>query len=108
MSVLIHASVGEDKILQSIDEGMNVFGISVKNVIYWRFQTIYNSRREDVLKKPELFSECLRTFFGERAFNVEAAIVGSIAANLSIASLQPSDSLARAINEARKSSASES
>lgn len=103
MSLLVHANAGEEKILQCIDDGLNVFGSSVKNVIYWRFQTVYNCQREDILKKPELFRECLRTFFGERAFNVEVAIVGSIAASLHVPTLQISDSMTRAVNEARRS-----
>jgi hypothetical protein len=102
MSLLIHVNAGEEKILQCIDEGLNVFGSSVKNVIYWRFQTIYNSGREDIIRKPDLFSECLRSFFGERAYNVEAAIVGSIASNLKVQSVQMSDSMTRAISEARR------
>jgi hypothetical protein len=102
LPVLAHANVNEEKILECVDEGLNVFGSSVKSVIYWRFQTVYNGRREDILRKPDLFKECLRTFFGERAFNVEAAIVASIVSKLNIPSLQMSDSITRAINEARR------
>jgi hypothetical protein len=102
LPLLIHADADEEKILECIDEGLNIFGSSVKNVIYWRFRTIYNSEREDIIRKPELFRECLRTFFGERAFNVEASIVASICTNLRLSTVQMSDSVTRAINEARR------
>jgi hypothetical protein len=100
--MLVHANYGEEKILECVDEGLDVFGSSVKNVIYWRFRTVYNCERDDITKRPELFSECLRSFFGERAFNVEASIVGAIMANLHVPALQFSDSMTRAVNEARK------
>jgi hypothetical protein len=91
----------DGKILECVDRGLDVFGTSVKAVVYWRFQTVYNQERKDILHKPEKFSECLRTFFGERAFSVEAAIVAAINEQLRPNNLKLSDSLTRAITEAR-------
>ena len=100
MSVQVVAPEDE-RILECIDRGLDVFGSSVKTVMYWRFRTIYNQERRDIVRKPELFSECLRTFFGERAFYVESSIVGAIFDNLRPSNVTISDSLTRAIVEAR-------
>jgi hypothetical protein len=91
----------EEKILQCIDSGLDVFGTTVKHVIYWRFQTVYNQERKDIPRKPELFSECIRSFFGERAFHVEASIVAVLTDRLHLGGVKMSDSLTRAIVEAR-------
>ncbi len=75
LSVVVHDSHSHEDILQCVDAGIDVFGTTVKNVIYYRFETVFNLKRTDIVRKPEAFSECLRSFFGERAFHVEAAIV---------------------------------
>jgi hypothetical protein len=102
LSVAVYANYTEDKILECIDSGIDVFGISVKDVIYWRLKSLYNLDRKDIVKKPEVFSECLRNFFGERAFNVEAAIVASILHSFHLSDVNLSDSATRAIVGARK------
>ena len=100
--MVVHDSHSQEEILQCIDSGLDVFGTTVKNVIYFRFKTILNLERTDIVRKPEAFSESLRSFFGERAFNVEAAIVASIIGRFHLTELNPSDSAVRAIIEARK------
>ncbi|MFI5419747.1 MAG: hypothetical protein ACHQ1H_02145 [Nitrososphaerales archaeon] len=102
MSIAIHANYTEEKILECIDAGIDVFGSTVKNVIYWRLKSLSNLDRKDIIRKPEIFSECLRTFFGERAFNVEAAIVASILGSFHLPDVALSDSATRAIVSARK------
>jgi len=102
MSVTVYANYSEEKILESIDKGLDVFGTSVKSVVYYRFKTISNLEREDIARKPEQFSECLRSFFGQRAFNVEAAIVESLLETFHLTDVRQSDSATRAIVEARK------
>lgn len=100
MSLQLSAS-DDERILECVDKGLDVFGTSVKTVIYWRFQSVYNRERKDIVRKPELFSECLRTFFGERAFHVESSIVSVIHDQLNLENVKVSDSLTRAIAEAR-------
>jgi len=102
LSVLIHASHSQEDILKCVDEGLDVFGPSVKTVIYFRFQTVFNLKREDIVRKPELFVECLRGFFGERGFHVESAIVAAILGKFHLAEVNLSDSAIRAIVEARR------
>jgi len=102
LSVVVHDSHSQEEILQCIDAGLDVFGTTVKNVIYFRFKTIFNFDRNDIVRKPEVFSECLRSFFGERAFHVEAAIVAAIIEKFHLTEVNLSDSAVRAITEARK------
>ena len=88
--------------MQCIDSGLDVFGTTVKTVIYYRFETVFNLKRTDIVRKPEAFSECLRGFFGERAFHVESAIVAAIIGKFHLTEVKLSDSAVRAIAEARK------
>jgi hypothetical protein len=92
----------EESLLECIDAGIDVFGKSVKNVIYWRLQTINNMERKDILRKPEVFSECLRSFFGERSFSIEQSIVAVLVDKFHMKDVTYSDSLTRGILEARK------
>ena len=93
---------GEEKLLTSIDKGIDTFGPSVKNVLYYRFNTIYHSQRKDILKEPQLFTESLRNFFGDRSFHVEEAIVASIIDTFHLVDVNYADSLTRVIHEAVK------
>ena len=102
MSKVVQDFYSEEQILECIDEGLDVFGKTVKNVIYYRLKTLNNLDRKDIIKKPDVFAECLRTFFGERAFNVEAAIVASILGTFHLEDVTLSDSTTRAIIGARK------
>lgn len=102
MSNVVHEFFTQDNILESVDSGLDVFGPTVKNVVYFQFKTIFNLQRTDIVRKPEAFGECLRSFFGGRAFNVEAMIVASIVGRFRLAEVKQSDSVVRAITEARK------
>jgi hypothetical protein len=99
---LVEAAYEEEKILECVDAGIDVFGSTVKQVIYYRLKTLNNLDRKEVVKKPEVFAECLRGFFGDRAFLVEQAIVASIQGTFHLADVSLSDSATRAIVEARK------
>ena len=92
----------EYAILECVDAGIDVFGKSVKNVIYWRMQTVHNLDRKDIPRKPELFSESLRSFFGERSFSIEQSIVAALMDRFHMKDVTYSDSMARALIEARK------
>ena len=100
--MLVVENEPDSKLLESIDRGLDVFGTSVKSVIYWRLSTIYHSERSEIPRKPELFSESLHIFFGERGFHVETSIVASIIDTFHLTEVTYSDSLVRTIHEARK------
>jgi hypothetical protein len=100
--VFASGSSPEEKLLSSIDRGIDAFGPSVKSVLYYRFSSIYNSERKDILKKPQLFTESLRNFFGDRSFHVEESIVASIIDAFHLSEVNYADSLTRVVHEAVK------
>jgi len=102
LAKVLQDSFSQEDILKCVDSGIDVFGSSVKNVIYFRFETIFNLKRADIVRKPEVFSECLRSFFGERGFHVESAIVAAIIAKFHLSDVNLTDSAVRAVVEARK------
>ena len=101
LQLTVNENYDEDKILECIDKGIDVFGSTVKSVIYYRFKVTFDLERKDIIRKPEQFSESLRAFFGERAFNVEASIVAAILDTFPLSDVNLSDSAARAIVSAR-------
>ena len=82
---------GEDP-FQHRQGDRRLWDVREKSVLYYRFSAIYNSQRGDILKKPDLFTESLRAFFGERAFHVEDAIVGSVIDTFHLSDVTYSDS----------------
>jgi hypothetical protein len=98
----------EDKILNCIDQGIDVFGKSVKDVVYWRLHTIQKLDRKDIPRKPDLFSESLRSFFGERSLTIEQSIVTVLIETLHVKDVNRSDSMAHVIAEARRQLRSQS
>jgi hypothetical protein len=102
LSKVLQDVYSQEDILLCVDAGIDVFGGTVKNVIYFRFRTLFNLERHDIVRKPDAFSECLRGFFGTRAFNVEASIVAAIIGKFHLTEVNLSDSAVRAIVEARK------
>jgi hypothetical protein len=102
MALVVHDNFTTDNILDCIDSGLDAFGTTVKNVIYFRFKTIFDLDRRDILRKPEAFRECLIGFFGERAFNIEMSIVAQIVERFHLPEVNLSDSMVRAVVEARK------
>ena len=61
-------------ILDCIDKGLDVFGASVKTVVYWGFEHDYGMEKRDVVTKPELFCNHMRDIFGQGSEIVERRI----------------------------------
>ncbi|PDM25886.1 hypothetical protein CP083_06785 [Candidatus Bathyarchaeota archaeon B24-2] len=51
-------------LLESVDEGLNLLGESVKNTVYYYINKNDCLKREDIPLKPEDFSKALRNIFG--------------------------------------------
>jgi hypothetical protein len=102
MPVAVTDNIGPEKVLQCVDTGLDAFGPTVKDVIYFRLKVLYGLERSDIVKKPDVLTECMRNFFGERSFHVEQSIVGSIMGGFHLTEVNLSDSMTRAIVEARK------
>jgi hypothetical protein len=58
-----------------VDRALDIFGTSVKSVVYFRFFQEHKLRREDVASNPEAFVSTIKGFFGSGASKVESEIV---------------------------------
>jgi hypothetical protein len=65
----------EQEILNCIDRGMDAYGNSFKQVIYFKMQQISDTEREGMLRKPQGLALALEEIFGAGAKSVERAIV---------------------------------
>ena len=83
-------------ILECIDGGLNVFGASVKNVVYWGLEHEYGMKRMDVLTKPETFCSFLNEIFGAGSKIVESWIVKKLISKFEITDFHE-DQLSKAI-----------
>ncbi len=95
----LYLNAGNDReilpegILECIDEGLVVFGASVKNVIYWGLEHEYGMKRMDVLTRPEIFCSFLKEIFGAGSKIVEGWIVKKLASKFGIADFRDEELL---------------
>ena len=74
-----------DRILvQAIDEGLLVFGESIRHVIYYHIASKHNIERERIPERREAFHEGLKDMFGEGSKVVEKQIAKSMYAMLDL------------------------
>ena len=77
--------------LSCIDRALEVFGSSVKSVVYFRFQEEHGLKREDIGSKPELFVQTIDKFFGVGSHLVKSSIEKEIRSALASYDLGHSD-----------------
>ena len=82
----------EQEILNCIDRGMDAYGESFKQVIYFKMRQISDTEREGMLRKPQGLAMALDDIFGAGGKSVERAIVREIRSTFAI-SRSESDSL---------------
>ena len=51
-------------LLESIDEGLNVLGESIKDTVYFYINRKNDLKREEIPSRPEEFSRALKSIFG--------------------------------------------
>lgn len=89
------------KILDSIEKGLDVFGKSVKAAIYWGLEHEYHMKREEVATNPEPFCHHMKQIFGAGSELVELRIVNELRKQFSADDLDGHD-LTKAINLIRR------
>ena len=77
--------------LSCIDRALEVFGSSVKSVVYFRFQEEHGLKREEIGSKPELFVQTIDKFFGVGSHLVKSSIEKEIRSALAPYDLGHSD-----------------
>ncbi len=89
------------KVMTCIDEALNCYGESVKQVVYWNFEKMFNVTREKIPTQPEKFSDSLAKMFGGGVCIVEKAIVDHVASLSGLSDIVKCD-LATALKKGRK------
>ena len=89
-----------DRLLDSIDRGLDTFGESVKDVIYWKLENKYHVKRKEIESEPDKFVSSLRDMFGIGSRTVEVKIAEQLRVSFGMPELG-SDDLASAIKQIR-------
>lgn len=80
-----------DRVLECIDKGLDTFGESVKQAIYWRLESEYRLRRRDIVEKPDVFSKNLFKIFGVGTKTVEQIIIEKLRITFDIPNIMVQD-----------------
>lgn len=59
------ASTIENKIVQCVDEGLQIFGESAKEAIYFYLKRNFQLKKTEIPEKPETFCKAITSLFGE-------------------------------------------
>jgi hypothetical protein len=55
----------EKRIMQCVDDGLEVLGDSSKKAVYYYLENNFELKRKEIPKKPEIFRKGLISMFGE-------------------------------------------
>ncbi|MGI0091576.1 MAG: hypothetical protein ACREBS_07700 [Nitrososphaerales archaeon] len=89
------------KVVRSIEQGLNNYGESVAQVVFWNFEHYYKLGRQDIPVYPEKFAQSLNTIFGACTEKIGETIVEAIGSAVPEMKLNTSLDLVAAIKEAR-------
>ncbi len=89
------------ELIECIDDGLSLFGQSIKYTVYWRLVILHDVPRGGILENPEAFVRCLEDLFSQGAKSIESAICTKIKQRFSLPELE-SESLSQVIHYARK------
>lgn len=85
-------SIGDaDRVLDCIDKGLDTFGESVKQAIYWRLEAEYRLKRRDIVERPDVFSKNLFKIFGVGTKTVEHVIIEKLRATFDTPNIMVQD-----------------
>jgi len=59
------ASTIDKKIIQCVDEGLQVFGESAKEAMYFYLKRNFQLKKTEIPEKPETFCKAITSLFGE-------------------------------------------
>jgi len=77
------------EILQCVTKGLDAFGPSVKQTVYWQLLVVYNLKPSDIVNFPETFVKALENMFGAGAVAIERAITLEFKSNFQVKSSLP-------------------
>jgi len=71
-------------VLEAVDEGLRVFGKSVRHVIYYHLEARHHVKREEIPEKLEAFHKALEDLYGAGAGVVEKQIAEALHSRLGL------------------------
>ncbi len=89
------------RLLECIDKGFDIFGLTVKQIVFWELKTISNLGKKEIPGRPKEFVEALHRFFGAGSGPVEKSIVREITKSFDLF-ITKCDSYVAAVSEARR------
>ena len=69
---------GDLDLLECIDRGLEKFGRSVKQTIYWKISILYGTPQETIISNPSVFVQLLRNTFRDSAVGIEKVLLNEI------------------------------
>ena len=65
-------------LLKCVDNGLDRFGTSVKQTIYWKITILHGSLENAIVENPSIFIGVMREIFRDSAIGVERSIIEEI------------------------------
>jgi hypothetical protein len=88
------------KVLEFVDRGLDHFGPTTKQVVYWNLWIRYNLKKNEIPIRPEKFVELIREIFGDGSHSIEQVIIQEMAMSQELKGVNSSD-LTTALKQAR-------
>ncbi|MGI0081242.1 MAG: hypothetical protein ACRECH_16670 [Nitrososphaerales archaeon] len=84
--------------LHYLDEALDIYGSSVKQVVYWKFEKTHHLSRNEIYAHPEQFVETIRIIFGTGMSSIEKDMVRKIERDSGLTNLD-ADNLVDALRQ---------
>ncbi len=84
--------------LRYLDEALDIYGSSVKQLVYWKFEKTHHLSRNEIYAHPEQFVETIRIIFGTGMSSIEKDMVRKIERDSGLTNLD-TDNLVDALRQ---------
>ena len=88
------------QVLEYVDRGLDHYGATTKQVVYYNLETNFKLAKGDILKHPEKFVQSIREMFGPGSRSIEQVIILEMQTSSELKDLDRSD-LVTALKQAR-------
>ena len=103
MSSGFGSKIGDEfisRVLERIDLGLDHFGRTMKEVVYWNFESDFKLTKRDIVNHPEKFVQSIRDVFGSGSLLIEKTIIQEMTMLPELGKVDPTD-LVVALKQAR-------
>jgi len=71
-------------VMEAVDEALAYFGRSVREVVYYYFESRYGVNRHEIPVRLELFANCLEEIFSYASYIIERAVIEKLSFKLGV------------------------